>query len=285
MKLIGRQTFGVWIALALLLTFTGAAAADTLKRVQDSGVIRIGYRADALPHSYSDSAGRPAGYIVDICREVVAAVQEKLKPSAVRADFVVVTAQDRFEAVRDNRIDLLCEPSSVTMSRREIVDFSIPTFVDGAGVAFRGKEIDRFEDFAGRKVGVLQGTTSFDLLRSTLLQLGIKGDIVVATDHRSGMGMLADGKIDAYFADRAILAYFYGRLDKNRNIKIGSRYFSYETYGLALQRGDTDFRWLVDRTLARMARDGRIDALASKNFGGSSDELLRAMTVINSLPD
>lgn len=285
MKFIGRRTFGVSVAVAALLFFSGLAAADTLKRIQDSGVIRIGYRADAVPHSYTDSAGRPAGYIVDICREVLAAVQERLKPSPVRAEFVVVTAQDRFQAVRDQRVDLLCEPSSVTMARRELVDFSIPTFIDGAGIAFRGKDIDRFEDLAGRRVGVLQGTTSFDLLRATLLPLGVKAEIIPATDHRSGMAMLAEGKIDAYFADRAILAYYYGRLDANRNIKIGNRYFSYETYGLALQRGDTDFRWLVDRTLARLARDGRIDAIANRNFGGSSDELLRAMTVINSLPD
>jgi polar amino acid transport system substrate-binding protein len=282
---MGSGSMRYLVAAFALLAAAGLAQADTLKRVQETGVIRIGYRADAQPHSFSDASGRPAGYIVDLCRDVVASLQERLKPAPVRAEFVVVNAQNRFEAVRENRIDLLCEPSSITMSRREIVDFSIPTFVDGAGVAFRGQEIDRFEDFAGRKIGVLGGTTTHDLLRSTLTQLGVKAEIVVATDHRAGIRMLADGKVDAYFADRAILSYLYARREAGQNFKLGKRYFSYETYGLALQRGDAEFRWLVDRTLARLARQGRIEALANKSFGMSADELLRTLIAINSLPD
>lgn len=283
MTITGWRILGA--SFAALLTLSSAASADTLKRIQESGAIRIGHRADALPHSYVDRTGRPAGYIVDLCREVAAAVQERLKPAAVRQEFIQVTAQDRFEAVRDGRIDLLCDPSSITMARREIVDFSIPTFVDGAGVAFRDKDIVRFEDFAGRKVGVLNGTTTYDLLRSSLSQMGIKAEIITAADHLSGLQSLSDRKVDAYFADRAILAYLFSRQESNRNIKLGKHHFSYETYGIALQRGDVDFRWLVDRTLARLARNGRMSALASKNFGIANDELLNALIVVNSLPD
>jgi polar amino acid transport system substrate-binding protein len=281
---IGGRAFVALIVLGLPLTASDVSA-DTLKRVAESGVIRIGHRSDALPHSYVDQAGRPAGYIVDLCREVAVSVQERLKPAPVRVEFVRVTAQDRFEAVREHRVDLLCEPSSITLARRNIVDFSIPTFVDGAGVAFRDKEVTRFEDFAGRKIGVLGGTTTHDLLREALSQMGVKAEIVVTSDHGSGMRLLADGKVDAYFADRAILAYLYSRYESNRNFKLGRHHFSYETYGLALERGDVEFRWLVDRTLARLARDGRMAALAARNFGISNDELLNALIVVNSLPD
>lgn len=271
--------------LALLLGLAAQTVhADTLKRVQDSGVLRIGHRADARPHSYSDGAGNAGGYIVDLCREVAQALRQQLKRD-IRIEYVTVTAQNRFEMVRENKIDLLCEPSSITISRREIVDFSIPTFVDGAGVAFRGKEINRFEDFAGKKVGVLNNTTTHELLRSTLSQIGVRAEIVVVNDHRDGIRLLGAGKLDAYFADRAILAYLWSRRDRGQEFQLGKRYFSYETYGLALQLGDAPFRLVVDRTLARLARDGRIEALANKSFGMSADELLRTMIAINSLPD
>jgi len=283
MMRISVQSFGICIGFLALLA--GTASAETLRRIEDSGTIRIGYRTDALPHSYEDASGRPQGYIIDLCREVVVAVQTELKPATVRAEFVRVTSQDRFEAVRDGRVDILCEASSITMARRSMVDFSIPTFVDGAGIAFRGKEITRFEDFAGRKVGVLAGTTTHDLLRTTLAALGIKAEIILANDHRSGIGNLIDGRIDSYFADRAILAYLYGRTDTNRNFRIGRQYFSYETYALALPRGDTEFRWLVDRTLAQLARDGRMAALASRNFSIASDRMLDALIAINSVPE
>jgi polar amino acid transport system substrate-binding protein/glutamate/aspartate transport system substrate-binding protein len=132
---------------------------------------------------------------------------------------------------------------------------------------------------------VLAGTTTHELLRTSLRQLNIRAELVVVKDHRDGIRMLGEGKLDAYFADRAILAYLYARRDRGQNFRLGKRYFSYETYGLALQLGDAPFRLLIDRTLARLARQGRIEALANKNFGMSADELLRTMIAINSLPD
>ena len=47
------------------------------------------------------------------------------------------------------------------MPRREMVDFSLPTFIDGAGVISRtSKPVRAFEDLAGKRIGVLGGTTS-----------------------------------------------------------------------------------------------------------------------------
>ncbi|MBX3513663.1 MAG: amino acid ABC transporter substrate-binding protein [Xanthobacteraceae bacterium] len=274
------------IFLPALLVFLSAqtVAAGTLKRIQESGIVRLGHRADAYPHSFVDGSGNASGYIVDLCREVVQTLRKQLNRD-IKIDYVLVTAQNRFEMVRENKVDLLCEPSSITISRREIVDFSIPTFVDGASVAYRGKEIERFEDFGGKKVGVLAGTTTHELLRSTLSQIGIRAEIVTVNDHRDGIKLLGNGKIDAYFADRAILAYLYSRRDRGQEFQLGRKYFSYETYGLALQIGDAPFRLAVDRTLARLAREGRIEALANKSFGMTADELLRTMIAINSLPD
>ena len=57
-------------------------------------------------------------------------------PTSAR-NIVRVPADQRFEAVRDGRVDILCDPSSVTMPRREMVDFSLPTFLDGASVISR----------------------------------------------------------------------------------------------------------------------------------------------------
>ncbi len=120
--------FALVLAAAFALA-PQAASAATLDRIRDSGTFRIGFRADAKPYSYLDEQGQPAGYIVDLCLEVAAA----LGPN-VNTQFVRVASDQRFEAVRDGRVDILCDPSSVTMQRREMVDFSLPTFLDGAGV-------------------------------------------------------------------------------------------------------------------------------------------------------
>jgi ABC-type amino acid transport substrate-binding protein len=280
-----RSWYSSWPRLlavsAALAIVAQAAAAATLDRVRDSGVFRIGYRADAKPYSYRNDHGQPAGYIVDLCLEVAKA----LGPN-VRIEFVLVPADQRFEAVRDGRADILCDPSSVTLARREMVDFSLPTFLDGAGVLSRIiKPVRVFEDFAGKRIGVLEGTTTERTLRASLADLNLKATIMPVRDHRAGFALLSDDKIDAYFADRGILM---GILQEGGwpGFEVSKSYFSHETYSLALPRDDGAFRLLVDRTLAQLYRSGAINAILEKTFGkGQPPEMLKTMFLINSLPD
>jgi ABC-type amino acid transport substrate-binding protein len=270
----------ITIAAAILIA-SQAASAATLDRVAQTGVFRIGYRADAKPYSYQDAQGRPAGYIVDLCNAVAAGIG-----SNVQIQYVLVHAGERFESVRDGRVDILCDPSTVTIARREIVDFSLPTFLDGAGVLSRiNAPVQRFEDLSGKRVGVLIGTTTEHVLRDSLDKLGVKATIVPVRDHRHGMELVQDAKLDAYMADRGILVALL-REGGRPGFELSKRYFSYETYALALPRDDSAFRLLVDKTLAQLYRTGRIKAILAKTFGDApTDEMLNAMFVINSLPE
>jgi len=276
-----------FLIMAAVLTATvlapasQTAGAATLDRIRDSGVFRIGYRADAKPYSYQDEQGQPAGYIVDLCLEIAAALGPNISPQYVR-----VPADQRFEAVRDGRVDILCDPSSVTMPRREMVDFSLPTYLDGAGVISRtSKPVRTFEDLGGKRIGVLDGTTTEQTLRTSLGELNVKATIVQVRDHRAGLDLLWDDKLDAYLADRGIIAAIL-REGGRPGFAISKQYFSYETYALALPRDDGAFRLLVDRTLARLYRSGKINAILEKTFGKTpADDLLQALFVINSLPD
>jgi ABC-type amino acid transport substrate-binding protein len=276
---------GLLAALAWIGAALPAADAATLERVKETGLFRIGYRADAKPYSYRNEKGEPAGYIVDLCREVAAAVRAGVGDN-VRVEYVLVPPAQRFESVRDGKIDILCDPSSITLSRREMVDFSLPTFLDGASVLYRAsRPVQRFEDLANKRIGVLTGTTSEHILRKSLGDLGLKANIVPVGDHGSGIDLLWDDKIDAYFADRAIIAATLHEGGRP-GFQLSKQYFSYETYALALPRDDSAFRLLVDRTLAQLYRSGRINGILARTFGREPpDDVLKAMILINSLPD
>src|SRR5262249_7838514 len=127
MNLAGR----IWLvpaAVAAMLITIGVASAGTLDRIKQEKAIRIAYREDAPPFSSKDKLGEPAGFMVDLCRAVAKKLAEQLNLPGLNAVYVQVTAADRFEAIAQQKADLLCEPTSVTLSRRELVDFSIPTF-------------------------------------------------------------------------------------------------------------------------------------------------------------
>ncbi len=119
-RLMLGSLLAVATAALLIPVFAPTATnAATLERIETSGTVRLGFREDARPYSFKDSAGKPAGYIVDLCRDVV----ERLKPGArkLKTEFVRIAPNERFEAVREGRIDILCDPASVTMERRAIV--------------------------------------------------------------------------------------------------------------------------------------------------------------------
>ena len=274
----------VVFAAALFVLTAQPLAAATLDRVRESKTFRIGYRADAKPHSYRNEQGQPTGYVVDLCREVAAAVNQAL--GGIQTTFVLVPADQRFEQVRDGKIDILCDPSSMTLARREIVDFSLPTYLDGASVLARaGRAVERYEDLAGKRVGVLVGTTTETILREGLAALKVNATVVPARDHRTGVSLLEEDKIDAYFADRAIIQALL-----NEGVRPGfvlsKQYFSYETHALALPRGDDAFRLLVDRTLARLYRSGKINEIHTRTFGNvPPGDMLKTIYIINALPE
>lgn len=272
-------------ALALLLST--AAGAETLERVKESGVFKIGFREDAAPYSYKNSIGEPAGYSVELCRHVATNVGKELDLSELAIDYVPVTTEDRFEAIAEGRIDILCGATTATLSRRELVDFSVATFVDGASVLLREDGPENFEGLAGKRVGVRAATTTEQALRITLERLSMEAEIVAVESHEDGLQQLQAGDLAAYFADRAILIFLVTGHEGTENLRLSDRYFTNEPYALALALGDNAFRLVVDGTLSRIYRSGDIKQIFASSFGSnaSQSDLLKALYVISALPE
>jgi len=272
------------LAAGLLLSATAGAA--TLDRVQSSGAFRIGYRADTVPFAYRNEIGEAAGYMVELCRRVAVEVKSALSLDTLDVRYVPVTAENRFDMIEKHEIDILCGPTTVTLPRRERVDFSLFTFVDGASVVFRADGPGGFDELGGQKVGVRAGTTTEEALRNTLSGMGLDAEVVAVDSHPDGLARLVGGELAAYFADRAILI---GQLRGNparEALRISDRYYTHESYALAFERGDDDFRLLVDVVLSRLYRSGDIADVFVATFGADTKptDVLRTLYLINAIP-
>ena len=273
-------------AIMMSVVLAGGAAAGTLDRIGQDKIIRIAYRDDAPPFSSKDKIGEPVGFMVDLCREVAKKLADQLHLPSLNVSYVSVTAANRFEAIEQQKADLLCEPTSATLSRRELVDFSIPTFVDGASMMIRADGPRDFKSLTGQKIGVLGGTTTEQGLRGTLQAAGITSDVILAQSHADGLAMLDDGKIAAYFADRSILASLMKDSKAPGKLMLADNYLSVEPYALALPRGDGEFRLAVDRALSHIYRAGEIGPIFKRTFGDAKPgEVLQTLYVVSALPD
>jgi ABC-type amino acid transport substrate-binding protein len=280
--MLGRLITG----LTLGLLIAGSACAGTLDEIRKRGEIRIGFRTDAAPFSYRDAKGRAAGYSVDLCALVVGGIRRRLGLDSLAVKLVPVSTDDRFTAIQDGRIDLLCGVTTVTLSRRAKVDFSQLTYFSGASVMMRADGPKDFAGLAGKSIGVRGATTTERLLRAVLFQLKMKANVVTMKDHREGLKQLEGGAIDAYFADRSLLVGLLNRSAAPGKLKVASQLLSREPYALALRRGDSDFRLAVDWSLSRIYRSPAIVRIYKRNFGGRKPSTTMAtLYLFNGLPD
>lgn len=265
--------------------FADIAAAGVLDRMKETGEIRLAVRADARPFSWLEG-GAPQGYTVALCQQVAKRVAEAAGVESLSFTYVEVTVRDRFDAIAEGRADLLCGAATVTIERRGRVDFSIPTFVDGASVMQRADAESDFAALAGKKIGVLGGTTTEEGLRATLDQLNMAAEVVAVASHPEGRARLLAGEIDAYFADQSILVGLLMGAEVPSALRVARNVLTVEPHALAMPLGDTAFRAEVDRALSHLYRGGVVADLYLSAF--EQEELgpaMKALTLVAPLPD
>ena len=113
------------LSAALLVS---SAAAQTIDRIKETREIRFGFRTDAAPLSFINDKERPDGLSVMVCDQVARAIASRLGADDLTAQFIPVQSDTRFDMVASGQIDLLCGAATITLSRRETVDFSIPAW-------------------------------------------------------------------------------------------------------------------------------------------------------------
>ena len=127
-----------------------AYSSPTLKRIDETGVVRLGHRANSPPFAFLDAKKKPIGYSLDLCEIVVDEIAREVgKELAV--EYRAVTPENRFELVRSGEIDLECGSSTNTAERRKVVAFSPTIFVTGTKLLVRrGSGIRSLRDLDGQ---------------------------------------------------------------------------------------------------------------------------------------
>ena len=287
MSSIGRQLGALSFAAAAAALALGSADAGTLDRVRQDKALRIAFREDAPPFSFTDSIGEPAGFMVDLCRSVAKHIEDPAQHPRPQGQLMCsVTAENRFDAIKTGKADLLCEPTP-PRSRGASASTSRSRPSSTGRASRRGDAPADFSALSGKKIGVLAGTTTEQSLRDTLASAGVAADIVPAKTHEEGIAMLEKGEIVAYFGDRAILAYLAAKSGDSGKLRLADNYFSLEPYALALARGDEDFRLAVDRALSHIYRSGEIGTVFARSFGARTQpsDMLKTLYLVSALPD
>jgi general L-amino acid transport system substrate-binding protein len=200
------------VGLALGAAAFGTAAAGTLETVKERGTLNCGVNQGLLGFAATDEAGKWTGFDVDFCKAVAAATLG----DASKINFVPLSTNDRFEALKAGKIDVLSRNSTWTLSREaELgITFVGVTYYDGQGFMVKrasGKESAL--DLDGVSVCVQTGTTTepnfIDLFTTNNMKYTSVTSATAAEmveNYKSGKCDVVTSDVSQLYAERASLA-------------------------------------------------------------------------------
>jgi len=244
-----------------------AGAQDTLQKIRDTGVVKIGHRDASIPLSYLDDRQRPVGYAIDICMKVVDAIKKEVKMPNLKVEFVPVTSQTRIPILTGGNIDIECGSTTNSVERQKQVAFAPTYFMTGTKIIVKKSSgIRSYDDLKGKTVVFTSGTTNERAMKaySDAKKLGIK--FIPSKDHAESFLAVETGRAVAFPMDDVLL---YGLRANARNpadYDIIGPFLSDDPYAIMTRKGDARFKKLVDGAVIALYKSGEINKIYSKWF-------------------
>jgi polar amino acid transport system substrate-binding protein len=256
------MTKRVWVCACLVTLVLGMLPprvdAGGVERVKKAGVLRVGSDITYPPFEVMQ-AGEPAGFDVDMAREIAKALGVKLE--------YVNTAWDGiFAALKAGKFDMLLSGISITEERMKSYDlvFSEPYFLSGQGVAARvgDTRIKKAADLKGKVVGVQINTTGQAAAEKVE---GIK-EIKKYEQLPEAYADLKAKRLDAVVADYPVIvanAKDDGKFVPVKRLQLGEP----EKLGIPVRREDADLLTVVNKVIADLKKSGKYDQMRKQWFG------------------
>ena len=135
-----------------------------------------------------------------------------------------------------------CGSTTVSLSRFKSVDFSSFIYVESTGVLVRSdRNIFSFNYLAGKRIGVVPGSTNAQALRNQLDQRKLVASLVEFNDRQEGVAALARGELDGFASDKLVLLAI-AQAANHRGFQLLPDDLSFEPFAIMLPQGDWAFR-------------------------------------------
>jgi polar amino acid transport system substrate-binding protein len=262
------KRLGIFMMVAMLiLGLAGISAAETtLEKIKRTGVFTVGTRTGSPPFGYINKQNEWVGFSIDLARLVHKNIEKKLGQS-IKFELKESTPATRIPLLSSMAVDLIAGTMTDTRARRESVDFSLTFFVTGAQfMVKKGSPIRGVKDIAGKRIGAQQGSTNEREIRTKYPQ----AILVVFPDQPAAFTAMTQGKVDAYTNDGIQLWGLKYKAPNPDEWEVVGEWYTYEPYGMAMRKNDSDFRQVVNVALMEAIEGGEYFKIYDKWFGSKS---------------
>jgi ABC-type amino acid transport substrate-binding protein len=256
------------VTLALAPALAAPALAQTLEKIGRTGVLTIGTRTGSPPFAYINKQNEWVGFSIDLVEQFVAPAISKKIGKPVKVEKKESTPPTRIPLLTSNAVDLIAGTMTDTPQRRESVDFSLTFFVTGAQFLVRkGSPVTGIDSIAGKRIAAQQGSTNAKIVREKVPAAQLRE----FPDQPAAFQALVQGQVDAYTNDGIQLYGLKSKAPNPNDWEVVGGFYSVEPYGMAMRKGDTEFRQVVDAGLRQALESGKYFELYDKWFGPKSE--------------
>src|SRR6266496_2182047 len=230
-------------AVFLIFMNMRSGGADTmLEKINRTGTLTIGTRTGSPLFAYINKNNDWVGFSIDLVEQAILLVLSKKLGKQIKLEKKESTPQTRIPLLTSNAVDLIAETMTDTKERREAVDFSLTFFVTGAQfLVKKGSPIKGIESIGGKRIAAQQGSTNARIIRERVPS----AKLLEFPDQPAAFQALIQGQVEAYTNDGIQLAGLKAKAATPALWDIVGDFYSYEPYGMALRKGDSDFRGVV----------------------------------------
>ncbi len=255
---------------------TASTATGKLNEVRARGKLLCGVNTGLLGFSARTSSGNWAGLDVDFCRALAAAVFA----NADKVEFVPLETNERFDALKSGKIDVLSRNTTWTMNREVDLGFRFGgvLYFDGQGF-MTGDErgLVSAQQLSGSKVCVEAGTTSEKNMAYYFKAHQIEAETLSFPTREETLKAYLGGSCDTFSGDRSALYSDRAALPEPAKHAILPEIISKEPLGPVVVAGDGEWADIVHWTLAGLinAEEVGLDKASAAASGALSDDAQR----------
>jgi polar amino acid transport system substrate-binding protein len=223
------------------------AQAGTLKEIQQRRKLIVAVKDNLPLLGFRDRSGNLQGLEIDIARKLAT----EIFGNANSIQLVPVANQDRLKAAIEGTADLTIARVTITPTRSRVVDFSRYYYLDGTSVITKQASLNQNQDLAGKKVAVLNNSSTIAALQYMIPQAQLVG----VNSYQQAQSLLNTGKVVAVAADRSLLL---GWQQSDPSYRLFPDKLSTEALGIVMPKGMQydPLRQLVDRSIRQWQADG-----------------------------
>jgi len=261
-NVIKRLMLSGLLVLAAALPINSMAG-DTLARVVDFKVLKVGMSGNQPPMNTVNREGGLMGFDVDLAKAMALAMQ-------VQLEIKTMPFGELMTALEEDKVDMVISGMAITPERTELASFVGPYMMSGKSILTKDSvlaKISTSDEFNRKdlKLLALSNSTSASFVK----KVAPEAQLVQIKNYDEGVAMLMDGKADAMVADMPICMLSVLR-HPDAGLTTLEKPLTVEPIGIAISKDDPQFLNLVSNYLDAYGKTGVMSKLRQKWFEDSS---------------